>query len=72
MLTWCFYGLCIFVAVAFVVAEVIYGREAILLVRNKSAGPWKKTLAVTVLVLDIVRLVGIGIYDNRSKYSATG
>lgn len=62
MPTWCFYGLCIFVAVAFVVAEVIYGREVILLVRNKSAGPWAKTLAVAVLVSDVVRFVGIGTW----------
>lgn len=62
MPTWCFYGLCIFVAVAFAVAEAIYGREVILLVRNKSAGPWAKTLAVAVLVSDVVRFVGIGTW----------
>ncbi len=56
MPNWCFYGLCIFVATAFAVAEAIYGREVILLARGKSAGPWAKTLAVAVLVSDVVRL----------------
>lgn len=56
MPNWCFYGLCIFVATAFAVAEAIYGREVILLARDKSAGPWVKTLAVAVLVSDVVRL----------------
>ena len=65
MSNWCFYGLCVFVAVTFVVAEVIYGREVILLVRNKSAGPWKKTLAIAVLVSDAVRLVGIGTWVGQ-------
>ena len=56
MPNWCFYGLCVFVAAAFVVAEVIYGREVVLLVRDKSAGLWMKALAVAVLVSDVVRL----------------
>lgn len=56
MPNWCFYGLCVFVAAAFVVAEAIYGREVIFLVRDKSAGPWAKTLAGAVLVSDVVRL----------------
>ena len=62
MSNWYFYGLCVFVAVAFVVAEAIYGREVVLLGRNKSAGPWVKTLAVAVLISDVVRLVGIVIW----------
>ena len=56
MSNWCFYGLCVFVAAAFVVAEVIYGREVILPARDKSAGLWAKTFAVAVLVSDVVRL----------------
>ena len=56
-------------AVGAVTAEVIYLRAVVMLVRNETVGRWAKAIAIAVLVSDVVRLAGWGVWLGGAMIS---